>query len=44
MVNYIEISQIDFKGNFPSTIMNLVLGHLMNSEHRKMYDYMIKRR
>lgn len=44
IVNYIEISQIDFKGSFPSTIMNLVLGHLMNSEHRKMYDYMIKRR
>ena len=40
VVNYIEISQIDFKGNFPSTIMNLVLGHLMNSEHEKMFDYM----
>ena len=40
VVNYIEISQIDMKGYFPSTILNLILGTLMHSEHRKMYQYM----
>lgn len=44
VVNYVEISQIDLGGYFPSTIMNLVLGTLMHSEHRKMYDYMAQRR
>ena len=40
IINYTEISQIDMKGYFPSTILNLVLGTLMHSEHRKMFDYM----
>ena len=40
VVNYVEISQVDLGGYFPATIMNLVLGTLMSTEHRKMFDYM----
>ena len=44
IVNYMEISQMDFKGYFPTTILNIIIGSRIFNEHKKMFNYLRKRK